>query len=82
MSATWKNHTRITYGIRLFIGGSAGAQKITVVICVVLYPDFTVTIIPFIILGLIVLGERAGGHFPPETDQRVWVTNVTLFPFD
>jgi hypothetical protein len=51
LSATWKNHPRIAYGIRLFIGGSAGAQKISVVICVVLYPDFTVTIIPFIILA-------------------------------
>lgn len=41
-------------------------KKITVVICVVLYPDFTVIIIPFIILGLIVLGEGAEDTSPQK----------------
>jgi len=36
------------------------------VICVVLYPDFTVIIIPFIILGLIVLGEGAEDTSPQK----------------
>jgi len=43
-------------------------KKITVVICVVLYPDFTVIIIPFIILGLIVLG--GGGTLPPRNRSK------------
>ena len=46
-------------------------KKITVVICVVLYPDFTIIIIPFIILGLIVLGEGAEDTSPGNRSKSL-----------
>jgi hypothetical protein len=46
-------------------------KKITVVICVVLYSDFTIIIIPFIILGLIVLGEGAEDTSPRNRSKSL-----------
>jgi hypothetical protein len=41
------------------------------VICVVLYSDFTIIIIPFIILGLIVLGEGAEDTSPRNRSKSL-----------